>query len=94
MVVEHFTPEDTAEIYRRVRSGGRMLPDGLRYLDSWVRADLCGCFQLMECDDPVLFQEWIASWGNLVEAEILPVAPSRTTADLMARLGVDTYATD
>jgi hypothetical protein len=61
-----------------------VLPDGLRYVDSWVWADLRGCFQLMECDDPVLFQEWVAGWGNLAEFELVPVTPSRLTADLMA----------
>ena len=86
MVVERFTPAGAAEIYRRVRSGGRLLPEGLRYVDSWVQADLRGCFQLVDCDDPALLQEWIAHWGSLAEFEVVPVAPSSLTADLMARL--------
>ncbi len=86
MVVERFTPEGAAEIYRRVRSDGRLLPDGLRYVDSWVQADLRGCFQLMECDDPVLVQEWIARWGDLADFTIVPVVPSRQTSELMRRL--------
>jgi hypothetical protein len=85
MVVERFTPVAAVEIYRRVREQGRSLPDGLRYIDSWVRADLRGCYQLMECDDPVLLQEWIASWDDLSEFEVIPVAPSRSTQELMAR---------
>ena len=87
MVVEHFAPGAAGEIYRRVREDGRSLPDGLRYVDSWVRADLGGCFQLMECDDGVRLQEWIAGWGDLAEFEIVPVVPSRATQELMARLG-------
>ncbi|HEY1276952.1 MAG TPA: DUF3303 family protein [Thermoleophilaceae bacterium] len=87
MVVERFTPEGAREIYRRVREGSRLLPEGLRYVDSWVRADLRGCFQLMECDDLALLQEWIAGWGDLAEFEILPVVPSTATQELMARLG-------
>ena len=86
MVVERFSPEAAGEIYRRLRSGGRSLPEGLRYVDSWIRADLRGCFQLMECVDPVLLQEWIAGWGDLAEFEILPVADSPSTQELMARL--------
>jgi hypothetical protein len=85
IVVEHFTAEGAAEIYRHVREGGRSLPDGLRYVDSWVRADLRGCFQLMECDDPVLLQAWVADWGDLAEFEIVPVTPSSATQQLMAR---------
>ena len=86
MVVERFTPQAAAEIYRRLRAGGRGFPDGLRYVDSWVRADLRGCFQLMECDDPLLLQEWIAGWGDLADFEIVPVSGSKATQELMARL--------
>jgi hypothetical protein len=85
MVVERFTPAAAVEIYRRVREEGRSIPDGLRYVDSWVRADLGGCFQLMECDDPLLLQEWIAGWGDLAEFEVMPVTPSSSTQELMAR---------
>jgi hypothetical protein len=83
MVVERFA--DAREIYRRVREGGRSLPDGLRYVDSWVRADLGGCFQLMECDDAALLQEWIAGWEGLASFEIVPVTPSKVTQEVMAR---------
>jgi Protein of unknown function (DUF3303) len=85
MVVEHFTAEAAAEIYRRVREGGRSLPDGLRYVDSWVRADLSGCFQLMDCDDPALLQEWIADWGDLARFDVVPVTRSGETQQLMTR---------
>lgn len=89
IVVERFTPEGAGEIYRRLRGGGRALPDGLRYVDSWVRADLRGCFQLMECEDPVALQEWIAGWGDLAEFEIVPVTDSQSTQELMGRLEGD-----
>ena len=89
MLVERFTPGSAKGVYRLVRREGRMLPEGLRYVDSWVRADMRGCFQLMECDDVVLLQEWIAGWGELVEFDVVPVAPSRLTADLMARVDAD-----
>jgi hypothetical protein len=86
MVVEHFRPGAAADIYARVREGGRSLPEGLRYVDSWVRADLAGCFQLMECDDAVLLQEWIAAWSDLSDFEVVPVTTSRATQELMERL--------
>ena len=89
MVVERFSPDRAKEIYRRVRRGGRSLPEGLRYVDSWVQADLRGCFQLMECDDVGSLQEWIATWGDLADFEVVPVAPSRLTSNLMARLDSD-----
>jgi hypothetical protein len=87
MVVERFAPGAAREIYRRVREDGRGLPDGVRYIDSWVRADLGGCFQLMECDELAALQEWVASWGELADFEVVPVTASRETQELMARLG-------
>jgi Protein of unknown function (DUF3303) len=89
MVVERFPPGRAADIYRVAREQGRMLPDGLVYVDSWVSASLDVCFQLMECDDPVLFQEWVARWGDLVEIEIVPVTTSATTSAMMARLAAE-----
>ncbi len=85
MVVEHFRPGAATDIYARVREGGRSLPKGLRYVDSWVRADLGGCFQLMECEDAALLQEWVSEWNDLGDFDIVPVTSSRATQDLMAR---------
>jgi Protein of unknown function (DUF3303) len=85
MVVERFVSGRAPEIYRRA-GAGRLLPPGLTYVDSWVRADLRGCFQLMECDDPLLLQEWVARWEDLTKFTIVPVTPSSDTADLMQRL--------
>ena len=75
MVVETFTsgPEP---IYKRARDRGRMLPDGLHYVDSWIDERLDRCFQLMETDDPSLFDEWIAAWSDLGEFEVVPVIGS------------------
>jgi len=89
MVVERFAVGRSPEIYRVVRERGRMLPEGLEVVDSWVSADLATCYQLMACADPLLLQEWVArwaEWGPLLRFEIVPVVPSRETAALMARL--------
>ena len=85
MVIERF--RDAPAVYRRFRERGRLAPDGVRYVASWVRADLGGCFQLMECDSAAGLQEWVASWDELADFEIVPVTASRETQDLMARLG-------
>jgi hypothetical protein len=82
MVIERFHGQDPAPIYARLREQGRMLPDGLRYVDSWVEANLGRCFQLMECDDVLLLQQWVAQWLDLVEFEIVPVNPSKAVRDL------------
>ncbi|HEX8087289.1 MAG TPA: DUF3303 family protein [Blastocatellia bacterium] len=77
MVIERFRDRDAKAIYGRLQEKGRMLPDGLRYIESWVEANFDRCFQIMECDDARLFQQWVAQWGDLVEFEIVPVVSSK-----------------
>ena len=73
MVIERFKDRDAKAVYRRLREQGRGAPAGLRYVDSWVEANFDRCFQLMECDDARLVQQWVAFWGDLVQFEIVPV---------------------
>jgi hypothetical protein len=86
MVIERFATGRVPEVYQLVRERGRAIPDGLTYVNSWVSASLDRCFQIMETDDPVLLQEWIVSWGDLVEFEIVPITESKATSELMRRL--------
>jgi hypothetical protein len=85
MVIETYTngPEP---VYRRAAERGRMLPAGLRYVDSWVVDDaaLDRCFQLMETDDPALFDTWTAAWSDLATFEIHPVLDSAQAAARVA----------
>ncbi|MFH0816414.1 MAG: DUF3303 family protein [Methanobacteriota archaeon] len=73
MVVETFKPGCKDKIYERFRSRGRMLPDGLRYVESWLEKDGDRCFQMMETDEPALFKRWTDNWMDLVEFEIIEV---------------------
>ena len=82
MVIERFKDRDPAPIYARLREQGRSMPDGLRYVDSWVEANFDRCFQLMECDDAALLQRWVLQWRDLMTFEIVPVSPSRTVREL------------
>lgn len=86
MVVEHFGEGKVAEIYRIAREEGRQLPTGLRYVDSWETVSLDVCFQLMECDDLTLMQEWVARWEGFGRFEIVPVTHSKETFAIMERL--------
>lgn len=86
MVVERFKDRDAKAVYRRFRDEGRGVPDGLRYVDSWIEANFDRCFQLMECDDARLLQQWVASWGDLVQFEIVPVVPSAETREIIEPL--------
>jgi hypothetical protein len=80
MVVERFT-QGARPVYGRAAEQGRMLPDGLVYVDSWVDERLDRCFQLMETDDPRLFDEWIGRWSDLAEFEVVPVIPSAEASE-------------
>src|SRR5690349_11091967 len=79
MVLEHFKG-DPVPVYRRFRDRGRLAPDGLRYIASWVTTDLQRCFQLMECDDQHQLHEWINQWSDLVDFEIVTVLTSTEAA--------------
>jgi hypothetical protein len=84
MVIEKFRDQNADAIYRRLREKGRMMPDGLTFINSWVSADLGRCFQLMSCDDVAKFQDWIAHWSDLMEFEIVPVVEGKETAAIFA----------
>lgn len=85
MVIEHFDQARVKDIYRRFHERGRMMPDGLRYVDSWIQADLARCFQVMECDDVAVLQEWVLEWSDLAHFEIVPLASSKATAAAIAK---------
>ena len=86
MVIEKFRDQDASAVYRRFRERGRQMPEGLGFVASWVTADLGRCFQVMDCDDVVLLQRWVSAWSDLVEFEILPVAPGSELAEAMTPL--------
>ena len=87
MIIERFRGGDPVPVYRRFRERGRLAPDGLRYVASWVTADLRQCFQVMECEDPRLLEEWTSRWSDLVDFEILPVVSSAEAADAVLARG-------
>ena len=86
MVVEHFRHGDAASVYRRFKEHGRMAPDGLAYVSSWVDENLATCYQLMETADPALLDEWMQNWEDLVEFEVHPVITPQEAAQRVANL--------
>lgn len=86
MVIERFKNRDAKAVYRRFREQGRMAPEGLKYVGSWIEANCDRCFQLMECDDPRLLQQWVTHWQDLIEFEFVPVVPSKETVETIAPL--------
>ncbi len=83
MIIERFRTGRAADVYRRFRERGRLAPDGLRYVASWVDVEITTCFQIMECDDRALLDQWMENWSDLVEFEVVPVMDSARAAQIM-----------
>jgi hypothetical protein len=83
MVIETFRGGDPVPVYRRFRDQGRMMPAGIEYRGSWVTDDVRRCFQVMECEDRGLLDQWIANWSDITAFEVIPVI---TSADAAARI--------
>lgn len=77
MIIEHFRGGDPLPVYRRFRDRGRLAPDGLRYVSSWVTHDMRRCYQVMECDDLALLEAWMANWRDVTDFEVIPVMTSQ-----------------
>lgn len=83
LVIEHVKDQDVKAAYRRFKERGRMIPEGLTYVNSWVEVSFDRIFQLMECDDLRLLQEWALEWNDLVEFEIVPVVGSKDVVEMI-----------
>lgn len=84
MVIERFKNGDPVPVYRRFRDHGRCLPEGLKYVASWVTVDMTMCYQLMECQDRAVLEEWIALGSDLVDFEVIPVITSAEAVERIA----------
>jgi Protein of unknown function (DUF3303) len=83
MIVEHYRNGDAVPVYRRFRDEGRLAPDGVSYVASWVDQPMGRCYQVMEAADRSLVDAWIARWSDLVDFEVIPVM---TSAEAAARI--------
>ena len=81
MVIEHFKNGDPVPVYRRFRQHGRLAPDGLVYVSSWIDIKLERCYQVMETDDPSLLSEWMDQWRDIVDFEVHSVITSAEAAE-------------
>ena len=84
MIIEHFKNQDPVPVYRRFRDQGRLAPEGLQYISSWVDENLQSCFQLMEAELRKDLDEWISKWNDLVEFEVYPVISSKEAAEALS----------
>ena len=80
MVIERYKNNDPKPVYARFRERGRMAPEGLAYISSWVTHDLATCYQVMETADRHLLDEWMSRWKDLVDFEVHAVVTSSEAA--------------
>ncbi|MES2177106.1 MAG: DUF3303 family protein [Gemmatimonadota bacterium] len=80
LVIEDFVGGDPAPVYARFRARGRLAPEGLTYVASWVTSDGARCYQVMACDDRALLDQWMSSWSDLVSFQVIPVISSAEAA--------------
>jgi hypothetical protein len=83
MVIERFKNRDAKAVYRRFQEKGRMAPDGLAYVESWVECNFDRCFQLIESSDERLLEEWADLWRDLVDFEFVPVRRSKEAVEII-----------
>lgn len=84
MIIESFKNRDPVPVYRRFRDQGRLASESVQYISSWVTLDLTRCYQLMECEDRHLLDQWIARWSDLVDFEVVPVITSAQAVEQVA----------
>ena len=81
MIVEHFKNKDAVTVYRRFRDRGRLAPEGLTYVSSWVDEKMERCFQLMETENRGLLEQWMGKWSDIVDFEVYPVITSKEAVE-------------
>ncbi|HEY7461030.1 MAG TPA: DUF3303 family protein [Gemmatimonadota bacterium] len=84
LVIEHFRNRDPVPVYQRFQAQGRLMPDGLAYVSSWITDDLSRCYQVMETDDRRSLEQWMARWSDLIDFEVMPVLSSQQVQERLA----------
>ena len=84
MIIERFKNRDPVPVYRKFRDKGRMAPEGLTYVSSWITEDMDRCYQVMECDDRRTLDEWMTRWSDVTDFEVIPVVTSAQAVERIA----------
>jgi hypothetical protein len=84
MVIERFRSGNAIPVYRRFRECGRLAPEGLHHVSSWVDENFTMCYQVMETSDRALLDEWIGHWSDIIDFNVVPVVTSQAAAGIMA----------
>ncbi|MCB9081664.1 MAG: DUF3303 family protein [Lewinellaceae bacterium] len=76
LIIEKFYPGKVKELYQRLDTEGRFLPDGVTYVGSWIDENIETCYQVMDSPSREKLQEWMDHWAGYCEWEVMPVITS------------------
>lgn len=82
MVIEKYKNKEA--VYKRFREKGRMMPEGVSYVNSWVSEDGNTCYQINEAQNEELLYEWSSNWNDVTDFAFIPVISSQEMSDKMA----------
>lgn len=85
MIIEKFHSGKVKDIYKRFDEKGRLMPEGLSYINSWIDEQISTCFQVMETDNRDKIHDWISHWSDLADFEIIPVVTSAQAKEKVLR---------
>jgi hypothetical protein len=85
MVIEKFKNGDNISVYRRFRDKGRLAPEGLKYISSWIDESILCCYQIMETHDSKLLEQWMNNWEDIIDFDVFPVISSKEAAERMSK---------
>ena len=76
MIIEKFHQGKIKQLYERFDERGRLMPDGVNYINSWIDINVETCYQIMESKSEEKLLEWVNNWNDLADFEIIPVLTS------------------
>jgi 2-hydroxy-3-keto-5-methylthiopentenyl-1-phosphate phosphatase len=83
MIIEKFHPGKVKNLYQRFEEKGRLMPEGVIYINSWIDTKINTCYQVMESDSEIKINEWISNWNDLADFEVIPVITSAQAKEIV-----------
>jgi len=83
MIIERFHPGTVKLLYERFAEKGRLMPDGVEYINSWIDENVSTCYQVMQSDSIDKIQVWISCWDDLADFEVTPVITSAEAREIV-----------
>jgi hypothetical protein len=86
MIIENFHPGKVKELYKRFEEKGRLMPEGVQYVNSWTDENVITCYQVMESESEEKIKEWVNNWKDLADFQIIPVITSSQAKEKVMKI--------